>query len=76
MLRGIWLLSPTNLNVKRLRRVLPLQYAIRPTVRNNHEWPRDILIPLVARAVGPGHTVDLKNYDALILVEIMQVSIY
>lgn len=45
-------------------------------MRNNHEWPRDILIPLVARAVGPGHTVDLKNYDALILVEIVQVRIF
>ncbi|WEW55198.1 hypothetical protein PRK78_000627 [Emydomyces testavorans] len=48
------------------------KYAIRPTVRNNHEWPRDTLIRNVARVVGPGHTVDLKNYDVLILVEVMQ----
>ncbi|KAI1914801.1 hypothetical protein LOZ58_000324 [Ophidiomyces ophidiicola] len=48
------------------------KYAIRPSVRNNHEWPRDTLIRLVARAVGPGHTVNLRNYDALILVEVMQ----
>ncbi|EEP82629.1 conserved hypothetical protein [Uncinocarpus reesii 1704] len=48
------------------------KYAIRPSVRNNHEWPRDTVIQLVARAVGQGHTVDLKNYDVLILVEVMQ----
>nr|KMM73121.1 hypothetical protein CPAG_09410 [Coccidioides posadasii RMSCC 3488] len=50
----------------------PKKYAIRPTVRNNHEWPRDTVIRLVARAVGQGHAVDLKTYDALILVDIIQ----
>ncbi|EEH44426.2 uncharacterized protein PADG_00715 [Paracoccidioides brasiliensis Pb18] len=50
----------------------PKKYAIRPSIRNNTEWNRDIVIPLVAKIVGPGHSVDLKNYDALILVDIVQ----
>ncbi|OJD20839.1 hypothetical protein ACJ73_07824 [Blastomyces percursus] len=48
------------------------KYAIRTSIRNNTEWTRDTLIPLVAKAVGPGHSVDLKNYDLLILVDIVQ----
>ena len=31
---------------------------------------RDEVIKQVAQAVGPNHSVDLKNYDCLILVEI------
>ncbi|OAX81059.1 hypothetical protein ACJ72_04604 [Emergomyces africanus] len=50
------------------------KYAIRTSIRNNTEWTRDTLIPLVAKIVGPGHSVDLKNYDALILVDIVQVN--
>ncbi|OJD13841.1 hypothetical protein AJ78_05737 [Emergomyces pasteurianus Ep9510] len=50
----------------------PKKYAIRTSIRNNTEWTRDTLIPLVAKIVGPGHSVDLKNYDALILVDIVQ----
>ncbi|PGH30308.1 tRNA acetyltransferase TAN1 [[Emmonsia] crescens] len=50
----------------------PKKYAIRTSIRNNTEWTRDTVIPLVAKTVGPGHSVDLKNYDALILVDIVQ----
>ncbi|KAG5296665.1 THUMP domain-containing protein [Histoplasma ohiense] len=48
------------------------KYAIRTSIRNNTEWTRDTVIPLVAKAVGPGHSVNLKSYDALILVDIVQ----
>lgn len=50
------------------------QYAIRPTIRNNITLSRDTVINTVARMVGPGHSVDLKNYDLLILVDVVQVS--
>lgn len=32
------------------------------------------MIKQVASAVGPGHQVDLKNYDLLILVELYKVQ--
>lgn len=51
-----------------------VQYAIRPTIRNNAALPRDTVINTVARMVGPGHSVDLKNYDLMILVDVVQVS--
>ncbi|TGZ81196.1 hypothetical protein EX30DRAFT_306517 [Ascodesmis nigricans] len=47
-----------------------LKFAIRPTSRNHHVLKRDEIIRCVAKCVGPKHTVDLKNYDLLILVEI------
>ncbi|PGH18886.1 hypothetical protein AJ80_04304 [Polytolypa hystricis UAMH7299] len=50
----------------------PKKYAIRPTIRNNTEWHKDSIIKLVASVVGPRHSVDLKNYDALILVDVLQ----
>lgn len=50
------------------------QYAIRPTIRNNNTFKRDEVIKLVASAVGDVHTVDLKNYDLLILVDVYRVS--
>ncbi|KAF1839803.1 hypothetical protein BDW02DRAFT_593668 [Decorospora gaudefroyi] len=46
------------------------KFAIRPSIRNNKEFRRDEVINTVAAAVGPGHKVDLKGYDLLILVEI------
>ncbi|KAI5380266.1 hypothetical protein J4E82_000842 [Alternaria postmessia] len=46
------------------------KFAIRPSIRNNKEFLRDGVINTIAAAVGPGHKVDLKNYDLLILVEI------
>lgn len=55
-------------------RLTHLKFAIRPTIRHNSDWNRDSVIKLVAKAVGPGHQVDLKNYDLLILVDIMRVS--
>lgn len=52
---------------------LGLQFAIRPVVRGNSKFNRDLLIKTIAQVVGPGHSVDLKNYDLLILVEVVQV---
>jgi len=49
------------------------QFAIRPNIRNHNILTRDFVIQNVASAVGPGHKVDLKNYDVLILVEIYKV---
>ncbi|KAL5121064.1 hypothetical protein ACEQ8H_000915 [Pleosporales sp. CAS-2024a] len=46
------------------------KFAIRPSIRNNKELTRDAVIKTVAAIVGPGHKVDLRNYDHLILVEI------
>ncbi|KAF2470419.1 THUMP domain-containing protein [Lindgomyces ingoldianus] len=48
------------------------KFAIRTSIRNNKEFTRDNVIKRVAVAVGPGHKVDLKSYDLLILVEIYQ----
>lgn len=50
------------------------QFAIRPTLRNHNVLSRDIIIKQVATIVGPGHKVDLQNYDRLIIVEVYQVS--
>jgi len=46
------------------------KYAIRPTIRAHNTWTRDSVIKLVADAVGDRHSVDLKNYNLLILVDI------
>ena len=35
---------------------------------------RDDVIKQVADAVGPRHSVDLKNYDRLVLVDIYRVE--
>jgi hypothetical protein len=35
-----------------------------------------VVINTVAAAVGPGHKVDLKNYDLLIIVEIYKVRFH
>lgn len=42
-------------------------------MRNHNILKRDGIIQQVAKAVGPGHKVDLKNYDLLILVEVYTV---
>ncbi|KAL8741010.1 MAG: hypothetical protein Q9190_006338 [Brigantiaea leucoxantha] len=49
---------------------MPLKYAIRPTIRNHTVMKRDDVIKLVAGLVGKRHSVDLKNYDHLILVDV------
>jgi hypothetical protein len=52
------------------------KFAIRPNVRNNEQLNRDVVIKTVADAVGQlssAHSVDLKNYDCLILVEVYRV---
>jgi tRNA acetyltransferase TAN1 len=49
------------------------QYAIRPSVRGNKKFSRDTIIKTVADVVGPEHPVDLKNYDLVILVDVVQV---
>jgi hypothetical protein len=43
-------------------------------VRGNHKLNRDIIIKTVADVVGPEHPVNLKNYDLIILVDVVQVS--
>ncbi|RMX78562.1 hypothetical protein D0869_08993, partial [Hortaea werneckii] len=48
------------------------KFAIRPTLRNHSILSRDSIIKQVASIVGPGHVVDLKNYDLLIVVEVYQ----
>ncbi|RMJ23341.1 THUMP domain protein [Aspergillus sp. HF37] len=48
------------------------KYAIRPSVRGNDKFHRDSIIQTVAGVVGPEHRVDLKNYDAVILVDVIQ----
>ncbi len=50
------------------------QFAIRPNIRNHSVLKRDAVIKQVAAAVGPMHSVDLRNYDLLILIEIYKVS--
>lgn len=72
-----WTFGPINsTNATTLRSLLTLalvKFAIRTTIRNHSTLKRDGVIKQVADAVGPSHTVDLKNYDALILVEIYKV---
>ena len=46
------------------------KFAIRPTIRNNNQLNRDTVIKTVATAVGHDHSVDLTNYDLLILVDV------
>ncbi|KAF2096797.1 hypothetical protein NA57DRAFT_58684 [Rhizodiscina lignyota] len=46
------------------------KFAIRPNLRNHKVLKRDAVIKQVAAAVGPLHSVDLHDYDLLILVEI------
>ncbi|KAJ5239732.1 hypothetical protein N7468_004351 [Penicillium chermesinum] len=50
----------------------PKTYAIRPTVRGNKKFNRDMIIKIVADVVGPEHPVNLKKYDLLILVDVVQ----
>ena len=44
-------------------------------MRNHNVLKRDMIIQKVASLVGPGHKVDLKNYDKLIVVEAYKVTI-
>ena len=53
-----------------------IKFAIRTTIRNHSTLTRDGVIKQVADAVGQSHTVDLKNYDLLILVEIYKVRTF
>ncbi|KAF2862191.1 hypothetical protein K470DRAFT_16248 [Piedraia hortae CBS 480.64] len=48
----------------------PKKFAIRPTIRNHDTLTREEVIKQVASIVGPNHSVDLKYYDLLIIVEI------
>ena len=49
------------------------QFAIRTTIRHHHVLSRDDVIKQVAGLVGDRHSVDLKHYDCLILVDIYRV---
>lgn len=53
---------------------LPKKFAIRPTRRNHNVMKRDDIIKQIAKAVGGKHSVDLKDYDHLILVDVYRVS--
>lgn len=53
------------------------KFAIRPNTRNHDTLNRDVIIKTVADAVqrmGSSHSVNLKHYDCLILVEVYRVS--
>ncbi|MCJ1470856.1 hypothetical protein MMC07_009503 [Pseudocyphellaria aurata] len=46
------------------------KFAIRTTIRHHHVLGRDEIIRQVAALVGDQHSVDIKHYDWLILVEV------
>lgn len=50
------------------------KFAIRPSIRNNNKLDRGQVIQTVAEKIGllgqNMHTVDLKNYDKLVLVDV------
>ncbi|KAI9773328.1 MAG: hypothetical protein M1840_007543 [Geoglossum simile] len=48
------------------------KFAIRTNIRNHNTLTRDAIIKQVAEMIGPGHKVNLKNYDLLVLVEVFQ----
>ncbi|KAG0231483.1 THUMP domain-containing protein 1 [Actinomortierella wolfii] len=52
----------------------PLSFSILPKIRHNDKVNREDLIRQLASKVGTGqkHKVDLKNYDKLILVEVIK----
>ncbi|KAL6721025.1 hypothetical protein ACLMJK_000125 [Lecanora helva] len=50
--------------------VEPKTFAVRSTRRNHNVMKRDDIIRQIARVVGSKHSVDLKNYDRLILVDV------
>ncbi|KAJ5601653.1 THUMP domain protein [Penicillium lagena] len=50
----------------------PKKYAIRPTIRGNDKFGRDVVIKTIADVVGKEHPVDLTNYDLVILVTVLQ----
>lgn len=56
--------------------VTPKKFAIRTTIRNHNIMKRDDVIKQVAMAVGSQHSVDLKEYDLLILLDIYKVGLY
>ena len=43
---------------------------------SNKKFDRNTVIKTVADIVGPEHPVDLKNYDLIILVTVVQVSLH
>lgn len=68
-------LNLNNPEVELLTNALQSKYAIRPSVRSNKKFNRDVVIKTIAGVVGPEHPVDLKNYDLIILVDIVQVRL-
>lgn len=55
----------------------PLKFAIQVTRRNFNALEKGLIIKTVAECVGKdhGHSVDLKNYDKLILIECYKTNI-
>ncbi|EGV65226.1 hypothetical protein PSN45_002635 [Yamadazyma tenuis] len=56
---------------------VPVKFAINVTRRNFNAIEKDVIIKTVAEMVGRdhGHSVDLKNYHKLILIECYKTSI-
>jgi tRNA acetyltransferase TAN1 len=52
-----------------------LKFAIRTSFRNHSTLTRDLVIQSVAKLVGEGHSVDLKNYDKMILVDVFKMVV-
>lgn len=53
-----------------------MQFAIQTTIRNHDKaLSRGQIIEQIANLVGKGHPVDLKGYEALILVEVYKASL-
>lgn len=55
----------------------PIKFAINVTRRNFNALEKDVIIKTVAECVGRdhGHSVDLKKYDKLILIECYKTNI-
>jgi tRNA acetyltransferase TAN1 len=52
----------------------PVKFAIIPKSTNNTHITREYLIKIVAELVDPMHTVDLKNPDVVILINVLKTT--
>ena len=67
-------LTYARMSAAKLTGLAGAQFAIRTSIRNHAILKRDFVIKQVANAVGSPHTVDLTQYETLILVEVYKVS--
>ncbi|MCJ1411685.1 hypothetical protein MMC19_005777 [Ptychographa xylographoides] len=63
-------LTYARMSAAKLTGLAGAQFAIRTSIRNHAILKRDFVIKQVANAVGSPHTVDLTQYETLILVEV------